>query len=52
MLPSISSPNYTVERSAIANNQINEFGCLDSIIAHPHLPTPSATSTIIPYSEI
>lgn len=33
--PSISFPNYTVERSAVANNQINEFGYLDSIIAPP-----------------
>lgn len=33
--PSISFPNYTVERSAVANNQINEFGYLDSIIASP-----------------
>lgn len=32
---SISCPNYTVERSAVANNQINEFGYLESIIAYP-----------------
>lgn len=37
MPPSISFPNYTVERSAVANNQINEFGYLDSIIATPSL---------------
>lgn len=35
--PSISFPNYTVERSAVANNQINAFGYLDSIIAPPSL---------------
>ena len=33
-LPSISSPNYTVERSAVANNPSNEFAYLDAIIAH------------------
>lgn len=49
MLASISFPNYTVERSAVANNQINEFGRLGSIIASsPH----SARCTIILYSDI
>lgn len=47
--PSISIPNYTVERSAVANNQINEFGYLDSIIASPSV---CPTRTIILYLEI
>lgn len=36
--PSIRFPNYTGKRSAVANNQTNEIGYLDSIIASP--PTP------------
>lgn len=47
--PSISIPNYAVERSAVANNQINEFGYLDSIIASPSV---CPTRTIILYLEI
>jgi len=42
MLTSISFPNYTVKRSAVANNQINEFGRLDYYCTPP--PTTSVSN--------
>lgn len=51
MAPSISSPNYAVERCAVANNQINEFGYLDSIIASPLLLQHAQQSFIQKYEH-
>lgn len=47
--PSISFANYTVEKSAVVNNQINEFGYSDTIIA---APLPPVTCTTVLYLEI
>lgn len=46
--PSISFHYYTVEWSAVVNNQMNEFGYLDPIIDSP----PFVTCTIKLYREI